>query len=516
MNTEAWFQNKVLFQGYVNDNQDPMMLGRVRVIPLRYERYEDSLPEGWDEEKDKWTEKDPFIFLPLLPYYVYQVPKVNEYVNILFYDKRERLDNSKFYIQGPITRPQNNFKEEYKNSESMLANGTFFSKSKSLKNRITGETDISLKGIYPEPGDNAILGRGTSDVIIREDYVLLRSGKLNINQTNNNEIGPNVTINDKRSFVQVSTFGLEKVKSDTTKVTNVVQEVKFVKNLIEWEIDNLSTTANTFNGSIKLYSLVEDENTKHFRIFLASNLTPYISNTLYTLNFSGKTSDETISIINQFIQGVNNGKINIDGYVSYPSEDGLKLENQFPFYYRPNNFNSVIFDTTSSSTLIDEENLTKIFDGVKLIESVPNPGYGLIWDKDLFGEQPTIKVEEIDSSYFTQNPVTYGSVGGDFVYLLSHKSKIPSKGQIDLKGTLYGIDQNTFTNEIFPKTDPMVRGEQLMNLLEEMFKYLKSHVHAFPGLAPVPIATDGTSIDAIDKLIKDKDNTILNNEIRIN
>ena len=55
-----------------------------------------------------------------------------------------------------------------------------------------------------------------------------------------------------------------------------------------------------------------------------------------------------------------------------------------------------------------------------------------------------------------------------------------------------------------------------MNLLEEMFKYLKSHVHAFPGLAPVPIATDGTSIDTIDKLIKDKDNTILNNEIRIN
>ena len=67
MSQEAWFQNKVIFQGYVNDNQDPMMLGRIRVVPLFDTRYQDSLPEGWIEERDKWTSKDPFIFLPL-PY----------------------------------------------------------------------------------------------------------------------------------------------------------------------------------------------------------------------------------------------------------------------------------------------------------------------------------------------------------------------------------------------------------------------------------------------------------------
>jgi hypothetical protein len=56
-----WFKNKTIFPGYVRDNKDPMMLGRVRVVPT-LERYEDSLPEDWDEEKDKWTSKDPLYF----------------------------------------------------------------------------------------------------------------------------------------------------------------------------------------------------------------------------------------------------------------------------------------------------------------------------------------------------------------------------------------------------------------------------------------------------------------------
>lgn len=516
MSLEGWFQNKVLFPAYVQDNKDPMMLGRVRIKPIGYERYNDSLPEGWVEETDKWTARDPFICLPLLPYYINQVPKENEYVNVLFYDKRERLDNSKFYIQGPITRPQNNFFEIYTNTQSMLASGEYLKVANELRDKTNGTTKPEIFGIYPEPGDNGILGRGTSDLVVREDYVLMRSGKLNPLTSSSADFNIPQP-NDKRSYVQVSTFGLEKKQSGTTKTTNVIQEVKFVKNLVEWEIDNLSTTGNSFNGSVKLYSLVEDENTKHFKLFLSSNLTSYISNQLYELKFTGKTSDETISIINQFIQGVNNGKINIDGYTTYPSQDGLNLENQFPFYYRPSTFNSELFNVSNTSTLVDEQNFTKIYTGIKLIQSVKQPGYGLVWDKNVFGEQPTIRIDEVDNSFFNQEPVTYGAMGGDYVYLLSHKSVIPTKGiAIDLSGTLYGIDQNKFTNEIYLKTDPMVRGDQLMNLLELIVNFMTSHVHAFPGLAPIPVATDGTTAEEIKQKILDKDNTILNQYIRIN
>lgn len=512
MSPEGWLQSKVIFQGHVNDNQDPMMLGRVRAIPI-YERYQDSLPEGWNEENDKWTAKDPFIFLPLLPYYINQVPKIGEYINIFFYNKRERLDNSKFYIQGPITRPQNNFKEDWRNSQTMLASGEFFKPANELKNRKTGVTDPKVYGIYPEPGDNALLGRGSSDVIVRENHVLLRSGKLNPLESSSADF--NIpTPNDKRSFVQVSTFGLEKVKSGETVVTNVTQEVKYVKNLVEWEVTNLSGT--TFDGSIKLYQLKESENTKHPKVTISSELTNYITSTLYQLTFTGKTIDETTQLINQFIQGVNNGKINIDGYLSYPSQDGVKLENQFPFYYRPSKFNTELSEIVTSSTVLDDQNFSLIYNGVKLIQSAPNSGYGLVWEQNVFGQQPTITRTKVDTSKYEQTPVTYGTMGGDFLYLLSHKSTIPTKGQIDLKGTLYGIDQEKFTNEIYTKTDPMVRGDQLMALLQEIVNFLVSHVHPFPGMAPVPIGTDGTTTESILQKLLDKDNTILNQNIRIN
>ena len=207
-----WFKNKTLFPGYVNDNKDPMMLGRVRVVPTS-ERYTDSLPEDWNEENDKWTEKDPYIFLPLLPYYINQVPKEKEFVNLIYYDKRERLDASKFYIQGPITRPQNNFKEEWTNSQSMMASGEFFKQANQLRDRKTGITDPKVYGIYPEPGDNSILGRGTSDVVVRENHVLIRSGKLDPIKSSSADFNIPVP-NDKRSFLQISTSPLEKIKGE--------------------------------------------------------------------------------------------------------------------------------------------------------------------------------------------------------------------------------------------------------------------------------------------------------------
>ena len=53
-------------------------------------------------------------------------------------------------------------------------------------------------------------------------------------------------------------------------------------------------------------------------------------------------------------KGVNNGKINIPG-LSLIQTRCKNLENQFPFYYRPTTFNSIILQTSSSSTIVDEQ-----------------------------------------------------------------------------------------------------------------------------------------------------------------
>ena len=108
---------RIVLPGKVLDNVDPLMLGRVRIEP-QTKLENQSVPTKPDGSPKSvgdyaWTSEDPFIFIPLLPYYVNQVPKENEYVNLIYYDNRERLDANKFYIQGPITRPQNNFKEDW-------------------------------------------------------------------------------------------------------------------------------------------------------------------------------------------------------------------------------------------------------------------------------------------------------------------------------------------------------------------------------------------------------------------
>ena len=57
------------YPSVVLDNEDPVMLGRIRARVLT-DNYNDVIASvtspPWNEEKDKWTSRDPFIFNPLL------------------------------------------------------------------------------------------------------------------------------------------------------------------------------------------------------------------------------------------------------------------------------------------------------------------------------------------------------------------------------------------------------------------------------------------------------------------
>jgi hypothetical protein len=511
--------SKIIFQGYVKDNDDPMMLGRIRVIP-EYEIYDDLLPSDWVEETDKWTSKDPLIFLPLLPYYISQVPKIDEYVHLFYYNKEERVDNNKFYIQGPITRPQNNFFEDYRNSKSMLASGEFLKQANTIKNPEDGKYRSAVsKGIYPEPGDNGILGRGTADLIVKQDEVLIRAGKNVVldQPVESTSYGFNLPIaNDKRAFLQVSNFSFVKEKGEKQTIENDVLLVQQVKNIVEWEITNLTDSTQLYNGNIYLYKLKYSPQTLSDKIFLSTDLTDYYTNKLYELNFTGKTFDESITIINKFIQGVNQGKINISGYTSYPSLENQQLENQFPFIYRPSLNNFKILNLPEGTEV---NQLLKFYNKIKLNPATKANGFGLVWLKNVVGPQTEKKTETIEPSVYRPNNTSYSTLGGDYLYLLSHKSEIPGKKTINLIDTIYGIPQDKFADELMFQTEPTVRGDQLMEFLNLMLEFLLSHSHPFPQMPPyqeyvqVP---NGPSAKKLKEIINNADNGILNQNIRIN
>jgi len=106
-------------------------------------------------------------------------------------------------------------------------------------------------------------------------------------------------------------------------------------------------------------------------------------------------------------------------------------------------------------------------------------------------------------------------VAGENIYLLSHNTKIPKLEKINLNDTLYGIPPEKIF-EVQQNTNSMVRGEQLMDLLNIIVKYMIGHVHPYHGIPPVPVATDGTNSAEILQKLFDAPNTILNQNIRLN
>ena len=62
----------------------------------------------------------------------------------------------------------------------------------------------------------------------------------------------------------------------------------------------------------------------------------------------------------------------------------------------------------------------------------------------------------------------------------------------------------------------MVRGEELIELLNLIVRFLTTHVHPIPGTPPINVGTDGTSVNQILFELQNAANKILNPNIRIN
>jgi len=515
---------KIIFPGKVFDANDPKRLGRLRVLPsqdMSYSKIIQSIP-GWNESKDAWTNKDPILFLPLLPFYIYQTPIKDEYVHILYYDKNYK-DGNRFYIQGPFSDPRQLVFEDFTSMQQQLSSGNEYSQSDNITNY------NKSKGIFPEPGDNGLMGRGTTDLILKQEEVLIRAGKTKISELKRG-IAPSQ--NEFRSFLQLSNFTKTIEEGELEESIRFVEVIKVVKKMIIWNVDNLENNNNQFNGSIGIYNVIPNTplvNSQNFRLETIQNIsigTNY-QGPIEEFVFKNKSISEIHTLTNQIIQSLFTGKVQIPGY-GINSSSNFKPDQVFPFVVTPS---KITYQQGGSFTGQTENQISKdirkhykeIYDGIKVNEDTRVRGFILVSEnrsgKAATGPIYETVVEENASLIFSNKPTTYGVMGAEKLYLLSHKITDAPKGQIDLKDTLYGIPAERFIGEggIESKTYPMVRGDQLIELLRKIMSYIKGHVHPISTMSPVPIAAgNGQSTEEIDEILSNAEISILNQNIRIN
>lgn len=498
----------ILYQSVVIDNEDPLMLGRVRAR-LITDNYFDIIKSigDWNETVDAWTDKDPFIFNPLLPYYVYQVPQPTELVQAVYVNPQAKFKNQ-YYIQNNFFSPMGTGYMFNQGANKFTAVGPQIKPPSDLLNK----TDKSYtnkgihKGVFPEATDNAVLGRGSADLIIKENELLLRTGKFK-----GQSLQPNVfpVANTQRGFLQLSRFQNTKTPQPPKKFLTLDEVTLQVYYLIEWVILNPENQQDKFTGAIYLYQLKPDLSTNSKNLTCDSEVTENIKKLIYTQNFTGLSSDETIKSINDFLNLCNSNN----------SIGGVQLFNnateKFPIYYRPNKRTYNVLKT-GNTTGPEFQNVNKIFNGVKLYTALKQSGCGLIYSQGKVGQPTEIKTTTVETTVNSNSPTTLGAIGSDKFFLLSHLSAKPGKAPINFNDTLYGISQEVFNNEILPKTSSMVRGEELLDLINLIVRFLITHTHAYPGLPPTSITQDGSNIQEILTQMRNAQNTILNENIRLN
>ena len=507
--------NSILFRAKVLDTNDPLMLGRVRAVRLA-DNYSDIIKSitdpSWNVFRDPWTERDPFLFTPLLPYFVYQTPKVDELINVLYLNKDYKYQNQ-YYVQSNFSSPTATNSEFYEGGNKLTGIGTQYKSSKPLRNPYDKTyTDNGIHyGVFPETGDNAILGRGSGDLIVKQDEVLLRAGKFK-----EELLQPNVipVANENRAFVQLSRFPKIKKSLPDKVIYEIKENVILVNYLIEWVIINPENTKNNFSGTIYLYNLKPDQSTNSNNLTVSSVIDENLKTLVYETIIRG-TKDEFIRQINNFIK-ICNSKNFYEGFKLFPDNQN---DTKFPIFYRPNNYtysflvpSSKIGSTANSDAV---KNISDIYKKIKLNPSLEG-GSGLIYAEGKVGSPQDIVKKVIPQSEYNNQPTTFGVMGADKVFLLSHISAKPGRPKINFSGTLYGINDETFSDEIIPKTSSMVRGEELMELINMIVRFLTSHTHAYPGLPPVPVTQDGSSTQKLLTELQNAVNKILNSNIRLN
>lgn len=521
-NTNIPYNNRIIFIGECIDSNDPMRLGRIRAI-LKTENTTDrekSVNQSLGVT-DKWSDSDPFVINPLLPIFINVSPKESEYVHLVYSNPDDKSNKDKYYISGVFSSLTNLEQEPLSSAINNKNLGSRNKKAKELVNKETGEVfEKRTEGVYSHPNDISIDGRGSADIVVKDNSVILRAGKYN------GKPSPNIypTANNNRAFLQLSRYDTKTQYGTPETLYKYKFEHKEIKFLIEYNITNPDNLSNSYSGNIFLYNLKKTEKTGTQNFNIDSIILNDEKSLFKNFSFVGLSKQKVIELINTIILGVAKSDIPYLGdlHDSITPKGPLKIDGglTIPFYFRPQ---PELYEKLNSdnSTTAEKLFVGNLMSGIYAVQTDLTRGYGLVYANDQKkGIVTTVPFKPEKNVIIPEKQIllnnTASLMGGDYVYLLSHKSVKKNQGKINMDNTIYGIGEKVVSDEIEPKTSSMVRGEELVELLNLIVQFLITHVHPYHGMPPNSKSLNGVAADNILQELLNANEKVLNKYIRIN
>ena len=511
--------NKVIFKGQCIDSNDPLRLGRIRAI-LKTENSTERSQANELKEFEKWTSKDPFVFKPLLPWFFNSPPVKDEYIHIFYSNIDRKGSKDKYYISGIFSHPTLSSGEPY---DSAILETDEGSQNKSTLDLLDtlGNYKKNVEGVYGEPNDISIYGRGTCDIIIRDNTIVLRSGKQIRTQPNKLPVK-----NERRSFLQLSNFDTETKYGNPKKWYKFNFDEKPIKKLIEYNLINPENAEDNFSGHIDIFHLSNTGITS-VNMTVDTKIDSQYKSKQTIVSFNNLKMSQVIELTNKTIKGVLNGTISdvknlgfnsvIIGEENQFTRENFDLYEVYPLFFRPNELLKKIIDEVSiSSDLNSVFNASNYMNSIKIRPDL-TPGHSLVFNNTLIDSTPYKSNSETttDKEIKLKNH-SVSVLGGDELYFIAYESNNPVKNPINISDSMLGFTEPQISDNFEPNTSSMVRGEELQEFLRLVINFLSSHVHPWHGMPPNPVGLDGTRLDQILRELELSSEKILNKYIRIN
>ena len=518
---------KIIDLGVCIDNNDPKGLGRIRCID-----YDDYVSGKENYRKYvAWSEDDSFIALPFLPNNINFIPEVNQTVKVIRYNTEKTTVNQE-YIAGPFTT---RFDFNGQTFSQQVAPTTFGSGIKDKSDIFTnGQLPADCKDTLPKNTDYSVSGKFGSDVLLTENGVVLRGGKLLSKESANDKEKQRLTsfpiASKKVAKLHLKKFPEKRLlKSESVK--KITYENANLKYVIEYDVDSL-TTPTTINFYV--YKINTGAYGDVFKSNTFTEFTDLPQNLSVLLNDDGTTTTPTLSIdmtskfdynlstingkIKQICSEIRTNLIHIkeDGFVGLFSADVNKkfdapeeLTNIYPFFFRP----TPQLRTLSTSNTTELERKNSILTGVKLVKGVQQSS--LVWSASRFSAPPIPKEEVVDTLIkdTSSREQTFSSLTSDKIYLLSTDTNFTNKSVEFEKLNTYEYTQDDYLGEIDPNTYAIVRGEVLLEFLRSMYNVLLTHTHNInKPYARATYDAHDTMVELYNKL----ETELLNKSVRTN